>query len=562
MTLMPSWYNWFKFDGFEPLINNDIPSIPFPQMRSNVSRVEVVSVDAVSVSARSSNRTAALALLEYMAGVEAHKHGLETGAIFSPFLESMGASNSTDYQLLSTAELVPWFETAASTMIYDYAMMAFRDFYLNNSMWAKSAKSLDDLVLEYNFRTTPSPDVWIENDTFDRSSKNATGRDQFYLDNATVVFAPTTSNALIYYTIDGMDPIVGVSTLYQKPITVVAPKTSAPVTFVIKAVSFKPGLASTSSFGLVWGNILAKGYRIYRLFNNKKAKTIIITNKSIFLWSGSIVGIDIALCLIYTFAYRPKPTYRMGPTKMELTCRSDNFYAEVILISVFIAYNGALVLCGVALAILTRNVSSDYSESQVLGYTTFTFFVVSIVTLPLFLLPNMDYVSRFGLIGGITLVLTAIIVFLFCGTKIIYLARDLGVFERIFGRNASNEVNSLVPAAFQETDGEKRKDDDENIHEHSQLFSTTLFCLQPGIFSRWKMCRLVRIPVYSLLYISSLESSSTIFSADIQHCSVDRIVRGRDEDREIWFAVLAGPGRQSIKIQAKNRKVLEDVLGV
>ncbi|KAJ3101431.1 hypothetical protein HDU97_001361 [Phlyctochytrium planicorne] len=690
ITIMPSWYNWFKGDNTETLINNDIPSMPFPAIRTKFTRTEVISAEAISVSSRSGNLTASLELLEFMSGVEAQKHGLQMGAVSSPFIQGLGASNYTDFQFLSSADnLVLWFDGIAGSQVSEMAYAYFAEFFLNQTKWPERAKALDDMVLELNFQTTPAPDVFIDRTKSGGilvpSIKNTTiTTDQVFLENATIVLTPTTKNALIFYTIDGTDPISGVSTLYQKPIVLNAPRTFSPVTYTVKAISFKPGLDKASSiqnltvtvqrnaaicsscvygtcvddevcrcdpfhfndvfancseaipinfvtvnlslglgvavlntvlmvaygvigvlfvvyynnkvvrsatspsmilivvgcmisssalyffmqepteascvirpwlfsvgFGLVWGNILAKGYRIYRLFNNTRGKSITITNRTVFLWSSIITGVDVVLCLIYTFAYRPKLSYRIGPTRIELTCRSDDANAEVILLSVFMAYNGFLVACGVALAFMTRNVSSDYSESQILGYTTFTFCIVSVVTLPLFLLPGMDYTSRFGLVSGITFLLTAIIMFLFCGSKIVNLGRDLG-YVRV---TASKEYAPVLPTILRSSG--TQKDDDERIVSGTQFLSTRLFFQQPGILTRWIECVFIRIPSFNLVYVTRVDSAVTILSAAITDCRMGEI----GEVNGVWVGVLCLPGKRTLKVQSKDRKVLEELLG-
>ncbi|KAJ3212238.1 hypothetical protein HDU67_003958, partial [Dinochytrium kinnereticum] len=248
MTIMPSWYNYFRANGPEPLVNGDIPSMPFPPIRKNFPRVEIISAEAVAVSARSKNVTEAVRMAEFFTGADAHRQGLITGGVSSSFIPGIGSLNNSDYNMLTTADrVVLWFDGIAVSDIADYAYKAMRDFMLNQTTWPQHAKNLHNIAQEKYNSTTPQPNVFID---LTRSGVNMPRADgsgnPIFIENATVVFQPTTSNALIYYTIDGSEPIAGISTLYQKPVTLLAPRTFGPVTFIVKAKSLKPSLTSAS----------------------------------------------------------------------------------------------------------------------------------------------------------------------------------------------------------------------------------------------------------------------------------------------------------------------------
>ncbi|KAI8838963.1 hypothetical protein BC829DRAFT_31434 [Chytridium lagenaria] len=246
MAVMPSWYNYYRRDGPEPLINGDIPSMPFPRIRQNISRVEIMSAEAVAVGSKSKNVPAAIEMAELFTGFEAQKQGLINGGVTSSFIPGAGSLNNSDYKILSTADqVVLWFDGISGFQFAGPAYKYFRDFLLNPTTWARSAKALDDLATELYHSKTPDPSVNVDL----LRSGNSSNQDEtmIFTDKATVVLAPATNDAMIYYTLDGTEPIAGTSNLYQGPINLAPPRTFNPVTFQVKAISFKSGLKFLSN---------------------------------------------------------------------------------------------------------------------------------------------------------------------------------------------------------------------------------------------------------------------------------------------------------------------------
>ncbi|KAI8835544.1 7 transmembrane sweet-taste receptor of 3 GCPR-domain-containing protein [Chytridium lagenaria] len=592
MTLMPSWYNYYRFDGPEPLVNGDVPSMPFPSIRRNFPRVEILI----------SNITSAVEMAESFTNANAHRQGLINGGVTSPFIPGTGSLNNSDYQMLSTADqVVLWFDGISGGEFADVAYMYFRDFVLNQTTWTQSARALDNLATELYQSTTPRPLASVD---LSRSRRSGNSTTAFFIDQAVVVLTPTTGNALIYYTIDGAEPIAGTSTLTFNSVTfqikagcafgtcvdddqcqcsalhhnvlfsncteeipqefsshstvigavitavnailmsayifigvvfviyfnhkVLRAATSMSMILIVvgcllgcSAIFFviqKPTeftcnarhWFASSGFGLIWGNILAKGY----------------PNTTIFLWSGAIVAIEIMLSLIYTLLNGPKPVLIRRTGFLEWTCQSQNESFDLIMIAAFVGYNALLIIGGVIIAVITRNVASDYNESQILGYTTFTFTIVTVVTIPIFAVPGLSYTIRF--------VLFACIIFLLTESSC----------------SLSLKTRPVSPTSLKGKDKAALKDGETKTETH---LVTKLFCMPPGVASRWIECMIIRHPLQDLLLVANHERGTGIMTAKVSQCVTSKGVT-------VVTAILQSAGKQSLKVQASDEETLRNLL--
>jgi hypothetical protein len=141
MTIMPSWFNYYRSSSPEPLVNNDFPSMPFPIIRSSQEIAEVISAEALSISSRSKNPAVAINMLEYFTGEAAHSRGLSAGAVSFSFISGVGDTNSVDYRILSQAQkLVLWFDGIANGEFSSVAYTRFKSIFNDTSSWKATAK--------------------------------------------------------------------------------------------------------------------------------------------------------------------------------------------------------------------------------------------------------------------------------------------------------------------------------------------------------------------------------------------------------------------------------------
>ncbi|KAJ3102405.1 Metabotropic glutamate receptor 3 [Phlyctochytrium bullatum] len=310
-------------------------------------------------------------------------------------------------------------------------------------------------------------------------------------------------------------------------------------------------------FGLVWGNILAKGFRIFRVFNNTSGRSIVISNFSILLQSGAIVLVEVVLSLIYTFYKGPKPVLRSGQTQHEWTCQTEDSTVEMGLLGAFIAYNAILVILGIIIAALTRKVHSDYNESQLLGYSTFTFAIATLVTIPLFAVPGLDYSAKFVLLAGIIFLLTGIIMAVFCGSKVQNLLKEVGVITSQM--NSSLDYTAVSPTVLKGNSQKESKLGEARAGSHTFL---KLFCRPPGVASRWVEAGFFRIPQQDFLIVTNMENGNVLTSGKLTEFAMIN-VSNRDSNSKgapLWSGILQSPGKKSLKVQADDEETLRSLL--
>lgn len=141
-------------------------------------------------------------------------------------------------------------------------------------------------------------------------------------------------------------------------------------------------------FGLIIGNLLAKTYRIFKIFNNIKVTTTAIRDRNILECSFAILLMEILLLSIYTFVEGlPNPTVVISstdPLYSYVVCEVGDDDFQTAMTIVIVIFNVILVLCAGVIAFLTRHVDSAYSESNYVGYTVYCYIILAIITFPLY----------------------------------------------------------------------------------------------------------------------------------------------------------------------------------
>jgi 7 transmembrane sweet-taste receptor of 3 GCPR len=115
-------------------------------------------------------------------------------------------------------------------------------------------------------------------------------------------------------------------------------------------------------------NLLAKTYRIFKIFSNIRVTRGAIKDIDLLLFTGGLLILEVALLLIWTVPFgTPTPTFVFSssdPLYAYITCEVSNDTFQGILIAVILSVNGVLVFVAAAFAYLTRHVDSAYSESK------------------------------------------------------------------------------------------------------------------------------------------------------------------------------------------------------
>ncbi|KGG52113.1 G-protein-coupled receptor family 3 protein 12 [Mitosporidium daphniae] len=140
-------------------------------------------------------------------------------------------------------------------------------------------------------------------------------------------------------------------------------------------------------FGLILGNILAKTYRIFKIFSNARLSTPVIQDRDLLVFSGTLILVLSIFLLIITFSSENISRIITSKTDSLISFRvcsaKDNTLVTVCLALSFVCMGILLISLGV-IAYLTRNVDSAFNESIYIAITIYTYMALLIISLPLY----------------------------------------------------------------------------------------------------------------------------------------------------------------------------------
>lgn len=141
-------------------------------------------------------------------------------------------------------------------------------------------------------------------------------------------------------------------------------------------------------FGLIMANLLAKTSRIYRIFRNTGAKTVVIKDSEVLIYVAAIMSFQLLLLSLYTFGGGlPTPEIVQSQSDVLLLyiqCRTPENGWQLMGIITLELFNFSLVVCACIFGYLTRNASTDYNESSDIAYTVYMYFLVALILVPLY----------------------------------------------------------------------------------------------------------------------------------------------------------------------------------
>lgn len=141
-------------------------------------------------------------------------------------------------------------------------------------------------------------------------------------------------------------------------------------------------------FGLIMGNLLAKTYRIFKIFHNARVTSLVIRDVDLLKFSAAIIILEVILLSLYTFTSGlPTPIIIQSTSDSLLKivkCEVPSSFVQTGGIIWLLGVNFLLVLAAVIIAYLTRNVDSAFNESRYIAYTVYIYLLVTIILLPLY----------------------------------------------------------------------------------------------------------------------------------------------------------------------------------
>lgn len=134
-------------------------------------------------------------------------------------------------------------------------------------------------------------------------------------------------------------------------------------------------------FGMLMGPMLAKTFRIWKIFDNSKLRARRLLTGHLMGMSAAVISVNLILLIIWTAVDPLKP---ISLENNYYFCGSYNNNFQTGFIIVFAVYNGLLLILGSFLSYKTRSVVSSFNESTYIAYTMYNFLLCMAVLLPIY----------------------------------------------------------------------------------------------------------------------------------------------------------------------------------
>jgi ABC-type branched-subunit amino acid transport system substrate-binding protein len=152
------------------------------------------------------------------------------------------------------------------------------------------------------------------------------------------------------------------------------------------------------AFSIIFSNLLAKTWRIYKIFKNVRLQKISYKASKIIMISSIFTAIEIVLLVIWHSIDPLTPfEYSLDPIRYTILCRSSKSDIQTTMQAVLYGYNGLLLAFGVYLAYQTKSVAKAFNESGNIGLAVYNIAVFCVVIIPLLNVQSIYVESLFVL---------------------------------------------------------------------------------------------------------------------------------------------------------------------
>jgi hypothetical protein len=129
------------------------------------------------------------------------------------------------------------------------------------------------------------------------------------------------------------------------------------------------------SFSFVFSNVFVKTWRIWRIFDNKAIRKVVITDRELLISSFSLIAVE-GLALGFWSYQDPYVPQVMFGTPSTLICHSPNLTVYELAQEGWKLIN---LVFGVFLVWSTRNVVSSFNESKDIGFAMYNYFAATLM---------------------------------------------------------------------------------------------------------------------------------------------------------------------------------------
>ncbi|CAO3599540.1 unnamed protein product [Absidia cylindrospora] len=160
---------------------------------------------------------------------------------------------------------------------------------------------------------------------------------------------------------------------------------------------FSP-ITFTLGFLLVLGNMIAKNYRIYRIFNNVFITRNVITDWQLIKSTSMVVVVDMIILIVGLAVTQPKPNKVIVSTSTYFYECSTNSDVRLVFLIIPSAYGAVMLFVATFLAYKTRLADgryNNYSECRQMGLSVYNILFSALVGYSAMVNPLADFYTRF-----------------------------------------------------------------------------------------------------------------------------------------------------------------------
>jgi len=150
-------------------------------------------------------------------------------------------------------------------------------------------------------------------------------------------------------------------------------------------------------FAAYYGLLFAKVLRIYRIFSTQRSGVGSKWNDSFVTSLGACLSLPVIIVVIvWNSMDAPVPSVlSSGGLKYYWTCRSATTNTQNVMTFALLSLNGVLLLANLIMAVLTRNIPSDFKETKLIGLSVYNISIVGTLSLAVLFAEAIDFRAKY-----------------------------------------------------------------------------------------------------------------------------------------------------------------------
>ncbi|KFH71348.1 hypothetical protein MVEG_01648 [Podila verticillata NRRL 6337] len=150
-------------------------------------------------------------------------------------------------------------------------------------------------------------------------------------------------------------------------------------------------------FVLVVGNIVAKNFRVYRIFHNIYVTKRVIRDSHLLKIVGTILAGNLIIIAVWFIKTPPHLQQITVPDFMSYWACNNQRGASIPFFVILFVYDATLLLVATFLAYKNRNVAANYNECRQIAFVVYNILLSGCLAMPTVFLPAGQFMTKFVL---------------------------------------------------------------------------------------------------------------------------------------------------------------------